>query len=246
MGANATTFVPAYVSGEVLTAADLTVTNSGIPVFADSTARDNSFGGTGEKVLAEGQYAYLESTNQTLVYDGANWVSVGVTPGLVVVKAETAFAAASSSVADNVFTSSYTNYRVIIKYQTSTTNNLLMRLRVGGVSSGASSYNWNYIQGNDTTVNGVRLTAQTEWVMGDNTNGAFNSQSIIDFTSPQLAEPTLFSQTNNRSNGAYNTVRTNILQGNNTAATAYDGFELFVSSGTMTGNYTVYGYGKTL
>ena len=49
MGANATTFVPAYVSGEVLTAADLTVTNSGIPVFADSTARDNSFGGTGEK-----------------------------------------------------------------------------------------------------------------------------------------------------------------------------------------------------
>jgi len=76
MGANATTFVPAYVAGEVLTAADLTVTNSGIPVFADSTARDNSFGGTGEKVLAEGQFAYLESTNATQYYDGAAWQPV--------------------------------------------------------------------------------------------------------------------------------------------------------------------------
>jgi hypothetical protein len=110
MGANATTFVPAYVSGEVLTAADLTVTNSGIPVFADSTARDNSFGGTGEKVLAEGQYAYLESTNATQVYDGANWVSVGVTPGLVLVKAQTIGSAVSSVEVTGAFSSTYDNY----------------------------------------------------------------------------------------------------------------------------------------
>jgi hypothetical protein len=77
MGANATTFVPAYVSGEVLTAADLTVTNSGIPVFADSTARAAAFGGSGEKVLAEGQFAYLESDNTTYYYDSASWVAVG-------------------------------------------------------------------------------------------------------------------------------------------------------------------------
>jgi hypothetical protein len=76
MGANATTFVPAYVAGEVLTAADLSVTNSGIPVFADSTARDAAFGGTGEKVLAEGQFAYLETGNVTQYYDGAAWQAV--------------------------------------------------------------------------------------------------------------------------------------------------------------------------
>lgn len=77
MGANATTFVPSYTSGEVLTAANLTVTNSGIPVFADSTARTAGFGGTGEKVLAEGQYAYLESDNSTSFYDGAAWQTIG-------------------------------------------------------------------------------------------------------------------------------------------------------------------------
>ena len=77
MGANATTFVPTYVAGEVLTAADMNVTNSGIPVFATTTTRDAAFGGTGEKTLAEGQFAYIEASNETQYYDGAAWQSVG-------------------------------------------------------------------------------------------------------------------------------------------------------------------------
>jgi hypothetical protein len=77
MGANAVTTVPVYTAGEVLTAADLNITNSGIPVFATSTTRDASFGGSGEKVLAEGQFAYLEDSNTTQYYDGAAWQSVG-------------------------------------------------------------------------------------------------------------------------------------------------------------------------
>jgi hypothetical protein len=84
MGANAVTTVPVYVAGEVLTAADLNITNSGIPVFADSTARDNSFGGTGEKVLAEGQFAYIEATDQTQYYSGTSWLALGGKLGQVV------------------------------------------------------------------------------------------------------------------------------------------------------------------
>lgn len=90
MGANATTFVPTYVASEVLTAADLNVTNSGVPVFADTTARDNAFGGTGEKVLAEGQLAYIENLNLVQYYDGAAWATVGpTTSGLIQVKSTT-------------------------------------------------------------------------------------------------------------------------------------------------------------
>jgi hypothetical protein len=74
MGANAVTTVPVYVAGEVLTAADLNITNSGIPVFADSTDRDNSFGGTGEKTLAEGQFTNFTLGNGTIDY--ANYVQV--------------------------------------------------------------------------------------------------------------------------------------------------------------------------
>lgn len=77
MGANSTTSVPTYVAGQVLEAADLNITNSGVPVFADSTARDAAFGGTGEKVLAEGQLAYLEDTNKVQYYDGSSWSNLG-------------------------------------------------------------------------------------------------------------------------------------------------------------------------
>ena len=47
MGANAVTTVPVYTAGEVLTAADMNITNSGIPVFATTVTRDAAFGGTG-------------------------------------------------------------------------------------------------------------------------------------------------------------------------------------------------------
>jgi len=76
MGANAQTSVPAFTSGQVLTAAQVTQINTGIPVFASSTERDAAFGGTGEKTLAEGQMAYLEDTNATQYYDGSSWAAV--------------------------------------------------------------------------------------------------------------------------------------------------------------------------
>jgi hypothetical protein len=79
MGANAVTTVPVYVAGEVLTAADLNITNSGIPVFATTTTRDAAFGGTGEKTLAQGQFCYLESTGKLQVYTGSAWSNVGAT-----------------------------------------------------------------------------------------------------------------------------------------------------------------------
>ena len=78
MGANAQTTVPTFTSGQVLTADQQNQSaRTGVPVFADTTARDAAFGGTGEKVLAEGQLAYLEDANVVQYYDGANWATVG-------------------------------------------------------------------------------------------------------------------------------------------------------------------------
>jgi hypothetical protein len=83
MGANAQTSVPAFTAGQVLTAAQMTQVNTGIPVFASSTERDAAFGGTGEKTLAEGQMAYLEDTNETQYYDGSSWAAVGAGGGKI-------------------------------------------------------------------------------------------------------------------------------------------------------------------
>ena len=92
MGANAQTSVPAFTAGQVLTAAQVTGINTGIPVFATSTERDAAFGGTGEKTLAEGQFAYLEDTDTVQVYDGTSWNTVGASS----VKKVEAFTASGS------------------------------------------------------------------------------------------------------------------------------------------------------
>jgi hypothetical protein len=78
MGANAQTTVPTFVASQVLTADQLNQSaRTGVPVFADTTARDAAFGGAGEKTLAEGQLCYLESTNKVQYYDGAAWANLG-------------------------------------------------------------------------------------------------------------------------------------------------------------------------
>jgi hypothetical protein len=244
MGANATTFVPAYVAGEVLTAADLSVTNSGIPVFADSTARDAAFGGSGEKVLAEGQFAYLESTNGTQYYDGAAWQSVGTTPGLVCVKAETAVTTAASATADNVFTSAYTNYLVLINYTTSTTVFLNVKLRAGGTSA-STNYNRQYLNGNASSLAADRQTSQSSYDPGFYTNGDYKSSLRMEIFTPQLAQPTNFISLNAVSPAGYSPINM-FTTGNHTTGTAYDGLEILVSSGTWTGTYSIYGYSKTV
>lgn len=88
MGANAQTSVPTFTVGQVLTAAQMNQSaRTGVPVFANTTARDAAFGGTGEKTLAEGQLCYLEDSNVVQYYDGTSWATVGPTvSGVVQVK----------------------------------------------------------------------------------------------------------------------------------------------------------------
>jgi hypothetical protein len=244
MGANAVTTVPVYASGEVLTAADLNITNSGIPVFATTVTRDAAFGGTGEKTLAEGQFAYIEATNTTQYYDGATWQSVGVTPGLVCVKAETAFSAASSVTADSVFTSTYTNYRIVIRYQTSA-NELAMQFRAATVDT-ATGYNYQRLQASSSTVDGVQSTSQTSGFVGHSGSGAFWCLTTLEISGVQLAEPTVYQAICSRNNSAYTSPIIVNYYGNQSASTAFDGIKLLVAAGTMTGSYTIYGYSKAV
>jgi hypothetical protein len=76
MGANAQTSVPVFTSGQVLTAAQMTQINTGVPVFATTTTRDAAFGGSGEKTLAQGQLAYIEADGKVYVYTGSAWASI--------------------------------------------------------------------------------------------------------------------------------------------------------------------------
>ena len=234
MGANATTFVPSYTSGEVLTAANLSVTNSGIPVFANSTARTAAFGGTGEKTLAEGQFSYLEDTNVTSFWDGAAWQPVGQTPGLTLVSTATIGSAVSSATISNVFSSTYDNYLVTINSFTNSVTGSgynLFRLDAGGTTSYTTR--GTYASGvDDTSVNSAAAR------MGVKSTGR---QGLVLFLlGPNMAQNTLgwLGGPNGEFPGFYNVFIN--------TSTQYTDFTVLPDSGTITGGtIRVYGFSNS-
>ena len=165
--------------------------------------------------------------------------------GLVCVKAETAFSAVASATADSIFTSAYTNYLILINYTTSAAIDIYSKLRVGGVST-STNYNYQTLQANAATVSGARSTAQTAIQTAVLSNGDFKSSVKIEISTPQLAQATNFIISNSvNASGHLSPINFNVT-GNQSAATAFDGIEFLVASGTMTGSYTIYGYAKTV
>jgi len=247
MGANAQTTVPDFVAETVLTAAKLDISAAtGVPVFATTVTRDAAFGGA-NKVLAEGQTCYLESTNVVQYYDGAAWATVGPaaapTSGLVVVKAETAFSAVSTATADSVFTSSYTNYRILITYTGSGSIGATFQLRVGGVTASGANYNVQMIVATGATTSSSRNVSQTSQNYG--TSRSVQVSYAIELFGPALAAPTGTQSIGGDNEGAYTSPFQFNNTGNHTLTTAYDGI-IFNFGTSSTGTYTIYGYGKTL
>ena len=246
MGANAQTTVPTFTAGQVLTADQQNQSaRTGVPVFATTVERDAAFGGTGEKTLAEGQLCYLEDSDVVQYYDGSSWATVGpqtvTTPGLVRLSGETAFSAASSVTLDSVFTSTYRNYKIIINYTTSSTSGMRFRVRASGSSVSTTTYNEQQFEASNTTLTGSRGASGTSVIIAGATNGSFNASIELALFNIQVATPTTLISMNIHNSGAYTVPISGYYTGNNSNATSYDGFELFTGSGTMTGNYTVYG-----
>jgi hypothetical protein len=239
MGANAQTAVPVFTAGQVLTAAQVTQINTGIPVFATTTTRDAAFSGTGEKVLAEGQMAYIEATKTTQYYNGTTWVS---TDGMPLLIAETAFTGASSVSVNNCFTSTYTNYKLILNVPTSS-NAVGFRLRASGTDASTGYYSVNYdMYSHNTAISATAAQQNTTYIFA----GSDKTQTMAEIFNPQLAQVTGFSWQGiswEPLTPRAQTTNTN-YKGLHNAATAYDGFTIFPITGTMTGTYALYGYAK--
>lgn len=164
--------------------------------------------------------------------------------GMWVVKPETTFTAATSFLAEDVFTSDFTNYRVNINYRTSGTNNIGIQLRVSGTNA-TTNYNAQLIQGTITTPTVFQTLARADFPGVLGTNGAFDSYATIDISKPNIAAATNFQLLASRNSGAYTGTFTIHYIGNHTTATAYTGLSFAVGGGeNATGTYTIYGYTK--
>ena len=238
MGANAQTSVPAFTSGQVLTAAQMTEVNTGIPVFASSTERDAAFGGAGEKTLAEGQYAFLENTNETQVYDGAAWVAVGAS-GLVFISRTTIGSAVSSVTLSNIFSSAYDNYRILITGGSGSSNQFI-QFSFSGAATAA--YNYQIVYGawatGTASASGASGTDPYFPYMGTMTTSSL--QGCVDIQSPYLTEQTFLGSFYARP-GHIGAISANVLDD----TSSYTGLTVAPASGTFSdGNIDVYGYAK--
>lgn len=165
--------------------------------------------------------------------------------GWRIVQNETAFTAATAIVANaNIFTSAYTNYKIVMRFTGTTGGGLGLRLRVAGVAA-ATNYNQQFLTASSTTLTGVRQTAQTSYAIGAGSTGTFFQSVECLVTGPALAEGTTFLTNFQISDAAYTVPSVQFNFGNHSTATAYDSFEMNAASGNFTGTYTVYGLVKT-
>jgi len=239
--ANTQTTVPLFVANTVLTAAQQNISaGTGVPVFATTVTRDAAFGGS-NKALAEGQLAYIEASNVVQYYDGAAWATVGpLSSGLVCVKAQTAFSVALTLNVDNVFTSSYSNYKILLSL-TAGSGSITMRLRASSTDT-TTNYKTRTIYGTSSTLFAADATGTDDFYLFD--YDAQGGGAEISVIAPQLAQGTTISTITFGSSGASGYIYN--VAGYQNSSTQFDGFSMFPATTAMTGTYAVYGYSKTV
>ena len=156
-------------------------------------------------------------------------------------KGTVSFSAASSISLNDVFSSTYDNYRIVCRFTDTVSggSNIDLRLRVGGAdASGANTYKHQLVnfEGGSTSTGRYNLTSMI--IGGSGTSATQLNTWALDMFSPNLATATTI-QSASLSN--YDNAYMRFSHGNHAVATAYTGFTFF-SDGNMTGTISVYGY----
>jgi hypothetical protein len=236
MGANAQTSVPVFTAGQVLTAQQQTEINTGIPVFATTTTRDAAFGGTGEKTLAEGQFAYIEASNTTQYYDGSAWQTVG-SSGLVYITGTSFTTVSSFTLPTSCMSSTYKFYVLSMNLTNSSTNGGILagQLRYGTTTQASGYYASRYCLTSANTTDNQFSSNATSWIFGKaNTGGGYQ----IIFSNMGVSQtPAFWGQGEAHYDGGVD-----VFGGYGSVQQTYDGAIISVQSGNMSGYYTLHGY----
>jgi len=161
--------------------------------------------------------------------------------GLVLIDSDT-FTTVSPVNVDGVFDSTYDDYALILSLVPSTTSvTVTMRLRASSTDATASNYQGErHVIGVNTVAN-ESGTDRWQALLCDS---ATTSRMKYDIFAPALTEPTSFIGFGHSYYAGIGFYFGYGASGHYTATTAFDGFSLLVSSGTITGRWAVYGYAK--
>jgi len=243
MGANAQTTVQKFVDGAVLTAAQQnTSAATGVPVFATTVTRDAAFGGA-NKVLAEGQTCYLESTNVVQYYDGAAWATVGpaAAAGLTLISRTTP-AAATTLAFDGVFSSTYSAYLVTLEdIFISSQQSLSFNMRYGSTTNTNASWFGGVAgsQANSAVFGNNSTNGGTSFLLSSAIENTKASGAVINVSGVGVSgkQPQVLINIAAGLNGVYRTGNATLQS----TAQTWTGFILVASGGNITGTIGIYG-----
>ena len=189
----------------------------------------------------------IGSTGNVLTVSGGVpvWAAPAASGAFTLIQTNTLSGVTSSSF-NNVFTSTYRNYRIISNITgTSAVSDMTMRLRASSTDNSSSNYRWS---GQYNTSGVATITAeysngtQTSLDLGyARTTGG--NYFVLDVFAPQeTAYTTYMGQVVINQPGS--SITQFMLRGGGLSVdTAYDGFTL-LGTQNMTGTISVYGYGK--
>jgi len=183
----------------------------------------------------------LGTAGQVLTVNSGATAPEWATPagaGLVFIQKGTFSAAAAVNV-NTCFSSTYDNYRILVKITGASVVNgeVRLRMRLATTDNTTSNYNSQRLYAQNTSVGGSATTNQTSSVMGPQNTAL--SWNITDMANPFLAENTLYATT-----AMYNQTHIDNWAGAHKVASSFDGFTMFPDAGTITGEVWVYGYAK--
>jgi len=193
-------------------------------------------------------YGWTVPTSTDLVKDGATAIetlgdaidasmntALGTKKAGMVLLNTTSFSAVASQSINDVFTSTYSNYRIIFDCSNSTSASMSFRVRVSGSDLTTNTYKYGHnINGYTNSVSADGSSSSSAWVIGYADGASFTT--ILDLINPQATKNTfgIYAVARDSSTFAGGALVNN--------STSYTGFTIFSSSGTLTGTVRIYGY----
>ena len=226
------------------TSGDVTITNS---MATAMTTKGDLVPATGSGTFSR---LAVGTNGQTLVADsstatGLKWAAASSGALTLIQRSTFSGVANTGTTFDGIFSSTYSSYMVIIEnwYAGTSTDDILMKLRIGSTTMG-SAYNGASIVTNNTTSSIVTVSPANSdsFVLADQ-SGTSTEPSRGQVVFPFMGTAGSCSYggqiSNNNASRYYN------FNGTNYAANAYTGLQFLSSSSNITGTISVYGLAKS-
>lgn len=229
------------------TSGTVTVTNS---MATEITASGDIIVGTGSGTfdnLPIGTTGQILTADTTVSPYKIKWATPAASAsGLTKITSATFSSVSSVSLPNSTFTSTYTNYKILITIQsTSGSPAITGRYRASGSDNTTSNY---YSALSIARVDGSAATqgnssATTSFNLGYVTAGAPGTYGLtLDFLGPEAAVRKQIGGTGFGANSGLDAFAAYSFGAWFNATTQFDAFSFIASTGTITGSYAVYGY----